>query len=246
MYMKEFINRDTVTYYARTNETLLAHPVKGILLEFPGLGGGSCLGGIDETGTYDSDFAKECAEKGILLAYIFTGPWSWMNEGAVRIADAVVDALKEKYELDECPIVASGGSMGGLGALIYTCKSSHKITACCAACPCCDTLDRFDVIPDFPRTFISAVAGYGCETLSEALKSISPMHCMDRMPYVPYFIANCCADELFPEKQLDLYVEKMQKKGHNVEYVKMPEKLHGEFTQEGLERLRAFQLKYFI
>ena len=245
MNMKEYINRDTVYYYARTNESFLQQTIKGILLEFPGLGGGSCLGGLDEMGTYDTDFSRKCAAEGVILAYIYTGPWSWMNEGAVRIADAVVDALKDKYDMAEVPIVVSGGSMGGLGAIIYTCKSEHKITACCAACPCCDVPDRYNVIDSFPRTFISAVAGYDCDSLSEALKQISPIHCIDDMPFIPYFFSNCCNDEVFPEDQLDLYVEKMIGKGHYVEYIKMPGKLHGEFSEEGITRLREFQLKFF-
>lgn len=245
MYMKEYINKDTISLYARTNEKFIDTPIKGILLEFPGLDGGSCLGGINHVGTYDDVFALECARRGIILAYIFTGPWSWMNKGSVRIADAVVDAIKEKYELDDVPIVSSGGSMGGLGAMIFTARTHHTITACSAACPCCDVLDRFDTHPDFPRTYIRAVAGYDGESLTDALKTISPMHCMDEFPSIPYFFANCCADELFPEEQLDDFVEKMIAKGHDVEYVKMPGKLHGEFSDEGINRLRDFQFKFF-
>lgn len=245
MDMKEYINKYTIPYFARTNEEFLKKPVKGILLEFPGLDGGSCLGGRNEVGTYDGAFAVECGQKGIILAYVFTGPWSWMNEGAVRTVDAVVDALQDKYDLEEIPIVPSGGSMGGLGAIIYSCRSRHKIKACCAACPCCDVLDRYDAHPEFPRTFIRAVAGYDCESLSEAMKTLSPMHCIDELPFIPYFLANCCEDEVFPEEQLDSFVEMLLDKGHDVEYVKMPGKLHGEFTEEGLRKLRAFQVKWF-
>ena len=41
----KYINKETLPYYANTNEEHLVLPVKGIVLEFPGLGGGSCLGG---------------------------------------------------------------------------------------------------------------------------------------------------------------------------------------------------------
>lgn len=245
MNMKEFINKDTVSYYARTNEVLLEAPVKGILLEFPGLGGGSCLGGVDEIGTYDTEFSRQCAKTGVVLAYVFTGPWSWMNKGSVRIADAVTDALLEKYGLKDVPIVVSGGSMGGLGAIIYAIESRQKITACVAACPCCDVPDRYDVISEIPRTVISALAGYEGDSLLEAMKTVSPMHRIDDMPYIPYFISNCCEDELFPEGLMDAFVEKLLQKGHNVDYIKMPGQKHGAFTTEGIKRLRAFQMKYF-
>lgn len=245
MKMHEYINKDTIYYYAKTNEAFLKLPVKGIALEFPGLGGGSCLGGLDDLGSYDTPFAKEAAARGILLAYVYTGPWSWMNVGAVRIADAVVDAIKEKYQLGEVAIVPSGGSMGGLGALIYAASTRHKITACVAACPCCDALDRYDAADEFRKTFVSAVAGYEMESISDALKTISPIHRIDDMPYVPYFLANCCADGVFPEAQLDKYVEELKKRGHSVEYEKMEGMIHGEFTEEGMSRLRNFQLKSF-
>ena len=51
--MKQLINSNTIDSFARTNEALIKTTVKGIILEFPGLGGGSCLGGIDDVGVYD-------------------------------------------------------------------------------------------------------------------------------------------------------------------------------------------------
>lgn len=244
MDMKEYINAETIRYYAKTNERFLRR-VKGVCLEFPGLGGGSCLGGTDDLGDYDTDFAVRAAEAGVLLAYVYTGPWSWMNIGAVRIADAVVDAILEKYRLSDVPIVVSGGSMGGLGALIYAASSRHAITACAAACPCCDALDRYDAADEFRKTFVSAVAGYDCPTLTDALKTISPMHRLDDMPHIPYFIANCCEDEVFPDAQLEDYVARLREKGHDVQYVRMEGMKHGQFTQEGMHRLREFQLQWF-
>lgn len=243
MKMDTYINRDTIRYYSKTNERFLQGQVRGICLEFPGLGGGSCLGGTDELGDYDTEFAIQAAEKGVLLAYVFTGPWSWMNPGAVRIADAVVDALIEKYALGDIPIVSSGGSMGGLGALIYAASSRHIISACAAVCPCCDALDRYSAADEFRKTFVSAVAGCNLPDLSDALKLISPMHRLDDMPSIPYLILNCCEDEVFPDAQLEEYVFALRKRGHNVDYIRMEGMTHGQFTPEGMHRLRVFQLK---
>ena len=230
--MEKYINKDTISLYARTNETLIQTKVTGIIVEFPGLGGNSCLGGLMELGTYDGDFAVKCAEKGIVLAYMFCGPWSWMNRGAVKMTDAVVDALKDKYGLSpELPIVVSGGSMGGLGAIIYSVEAKHNIAACGAACPCCDVLDRFHCKESFARTFIRAVADYDMP-MEEALKTISPMHRIGDMRKIPYFLVNCCEDEVFPESQLDEYVGKLRDEEHDVTYRKMPGKKHGEFIPE--------------
>lgn len=242
--MDKYINKDTVNLYARTNEELIATKVRGIVLEFPGLGGNSCLGGLMELGTYDDEFARKCAANGIVLAYMFCGPWSWMNKGAVKMTDTVVDAIREKYALgSETPIAVCGGSMGGLGAIIYSVDTKHTIAACAAACPCCDVLDRFHCKESFARTFIRAVADYDMP-MEEALKTISPMHRIGDMKKIPYFLVNCCDDEVFPEAQLDEYVEKLKVRGHSVEYRKMPGKKHGEFNSEVKAELKEFLLLY--
>ena len=242
--MKKYINKDTVELFSRTNETLIKTKVKGIILEFPGLGGNSCLGGLMELGTYDDEFAAKCAEVGIVLVYMFSGPWSWMNKGAVKMTDAVVDAIIDKYKLSkDVPISVCGGSMGGLGAIIYSIETKHKIMSCAAACPCVDVLDRYNCNPSFARTFIRAVADYDM-AVEDALKTISPMHRVDDMRKIPYFIVNCCADEIFPETQLDSYVETLNDKGYCVEYRKMPGKKHGEFVPEIKEELKEFVYSY--
>ena len=96
---KKIINKDTYLYYANTNEDFLTLPVKGIVVEFPGLGGGSCLGGRIEKSPYNNFRTKAFGKQGILIAYMFPGPWSWGNKGAVRMADAVIDAIAENTAL---------------------------------------------------------------------------------------------------------------------------------------------------
>lgn len=234
------IDKETISLYARTNEAFLTQPVRGIVLEFPGLGGGSCLGGIQERGDYDTPFSRQCAEQGLLLAYMFSGPWSWMNTAAVRMTDELVDALLEKYALpDDTRIVVSGGSMGGLGALICVVSTRHKVVACASACPCCDVPDRFDCHPDFPRTLYCAVAHLDMP-FTEALKTISPMHRINDMPDIPYYIVNCCADEIFPEAQTDLYVETLKARGLDVTYAKLPGQLHGYIPDDDRAKFNEF------
>ena len=98
-----------------TNEEYLMLPLRGIVLEFPGLGGGSCLGGSPDMGSYATDYAKDFGKHGILLAYLFPGPWSWGNKGAVRMGDAVLDAICDKYGVNNLRLGVCGGSMGGHG-----------------------------------------------------------------------------------------------------------------------------------
>lgn len=245
---RDFINPDTIDQYCNTNAHLLNCPPRAFVLEFPGLGGGSCLGGSMEIGPYNGPLSQFFAEKGILQVYVFPGPWSWMNRGAVRMINALVDALREKYSFtDDTPWAVMGGSMGGLGALIYT--ASHggnpaRIpTACLAHCPCVDAPDRINCRPHITRTFFRAVADYEMP-IADALKTISPIHRLEDMPAIPYHIINDLDDELFPAEQMDHYVECMRNKGHNVTYHRLEGCHHGELTEAEWANIRSFLLNH--
>lgn len=70
----EYINKRTVSSYCCTNEALIPEgtAVTGFVLEFPGLDGNSCLGGsMDNMIVYNNSFTKECAGRGIVVAYMF-------------------------------------------------------------------------------------------------------------------------------------------------------------------------------
>ncbi|MBE6637497.1 MAG: hypothetical protein E7618_06825 [Ruminococcaceae bacterium] len=237
----KFINPETLLQYCNTNEAFLEKKVRGIVLEFPGLGGGSCLGGLMDLMSYDTPFTRQFADAGLVVAYTFPGPWSWMNKGAVRMADLIVDALREKYQLSEdSPLIATGGSMGGLGALIYTASSRHKVTACAAACPCYDLTTCYDVVPHFARTVVSAVSTYDMP-LEEAIKTISPLYRLDDMPSIPYFIVCDEADDLFPADGMHDYVKKLEEATESqVIYHRLPGQPHGGFTPEVRQALNDF------
>ena len=239
-----FVNKDNYLGFCNSNEALLKTKPRGIVLEFPGLGGGSCLGGRQEFGAYTnswSQFPEATAAAGLVHVYLMPGPWSWMNPGAVREADLVVDALRAKFGLaEDSPLVASGGSMGGLGALVFTAKSRHRVTACAAACPCYDALAHYHCKASFARTYLAAVAPLVGKPLVEGLKEISPNHLLAQMPRIPYFIVCDTADDLFPEKGMDAYVEKLRARASSVAYEKLPGKRHGEFTPDCRARLHAF------
>ena len=232
----QYINPCTYLCYANTNEAFLTLPLRGIVLEFPGLGGGSCLGGCMEMHSYDSEWAQDFGKHGILHAYLFPGPWSWGNTGAVRIADAVVDAILEKYAIQSLPIGVCGGSMGGLGALIYAADTCHTLCAVAAACPCTDAPFSFDCRADIPRTFISAVACYDLP-LDQALRRISPIHRISDMPHVSYYVCSDGEDVLFPVHLCDTYVQKLRDAGHTVDYDAQPGLGHGDFFPEIRQKL---------
>ena len=247
---RDFINPDTIDLYCNTNAHLLTAPPTAFVLEFPGLGGGSCLGGCLDMAPYNGPLSDFLAEHGILQAYVFPGPWSWMNRGAVRMVNALVDAIREKYGFTEkAPWAVMGGSMGGMGALIYTASHSgdpaYTPTACLAHCPCVDVLDRVYCAPSVPRSLFRAVADYEMP-IEDSLKTLSPLCRLDDMPTIPYHMINDLADELFPFEQMDGYVETLRSRGHNVTYHRLEGCRHGELTGEEWEAIRSFLLANLI
>ena len=247
---RDFINSTTLDLYCNTNAHLLTAPPVAFVLEFPGLGGGSCLGGSMDRAPYNGPLSGFLAEHGILQVYTFPGPWSWMNRGAVRMVNALIDAIREKYGLTEkAPWAVMGGSMGGMGALIYTAShtgnTAYSPTACLAHCPCVDVLDRFYCHPDIPRTLFRAVANYEMP-IEDALRTLSPLLRLEDMPHIPYHVINDLADELFPFEQMDDYVEKLRGLKHTVTFHRLENCRHGELTGEEWEHIRAFLLEYLI
>ena len=241
---RNIINSSTLHLFCNTNESVLTLPVRGFILEFPGLGGGSCMGGIMDFAEYRGGYAETLGKEGILVAYTFPGPWSWMNRGAVRFCELIAHAIREKYHLpQDAPWVVTGGSMGGLGALIFSADANIKPSACVSVCPCVDVPYCFEAHGDFRRTLFRAVADYD-GGIEESLLTISPKHRIHDMPYIPYFLINDCADELLPEAQMDEYVAQMRKLGHSVDYDRLEGCHHGEITPEAWTHIIAFFKKH--
>lgn len=245
---RDFINPDTIDLYCNTNAHLLTAPPRAFVLEFPGLGGGSCLGGCMDPAPYNGPLSQIFADRGILQAYVFPGPWSWMNRGAVRMINALVDALRQKYGFTvDTPWGVMGGSMGGLGALIYAASHggdpARTPTACLAHCPCVNVPASINCRNTVPRTFFRAVADYEMP-IAEALLTLSPVHRLDDMPDIPYHVINDLADELFPFEQMDEYVEKLREKGHDVTYHRLEECTHGVLTAEEWDYIRDFIIRH--
>jgi hypothetical protein len=241
-----FFTPETLPYYCNVNEQFLQGEIRALAIEFPGLGGGSCMGGDMGLGVWCTPLAETLGKKGILHAYLFPGPWSWMNKGAIRLANAVICALRKKYNLAEnTPWLVMGGSMGGLGSLMFCARSSLTPNACIALCPCTDVSDCFAVHPEFPRTIVRAVLD--CDMpIAQAIPRLSPTNSLDRLPKIPYHIMNDCADELFPERQIDDFVNALTARGHDVSYSKLIGCPHGAITPEEWQTIYAFIFKHLL
>ncbi len=185
----------------------------------------------------DREEGLKYAEKGILYLVPYQNPWAWMNRQNVDYTDELIDLLFKEYDLREAlPIVSTGGSMGGLSALVYTAYAKRTPVACVANCPVCDLVYHFTERPDLPRTLYSAFGTYS-GTLEEALRTASPLHLVERMPVKSdYYVFHCEEDEkVNKQKHSDRFVEKMQK-DHGIAYYAVPGKGHCDLTDEMWEK----------
>lgn len=230
--MEKIINYENLRNFAYVNDKIIDGKIKGIVLDFFGLGCQAMY--WDET-----DFGKYLAERNILFVVPYNNPWAWMNKQAVSYTDEILDVLFEKYSLDEnTSIVSSGGSMGGLSALVYTKYAKRTPVACITNCPVCDLVFHFTERVDLPRTLYSAF--YNEEgNLDEVLAKSSPYHLAGEMPNVKYHLFHCDKDGAVNiDKHSRVFVEKMKEYGKDIGFTVVCDRDHCDLTPKALEEYR--------
>ena len=238
--MEKKINYENLRYYAYSNDQIVKGEIKGIVIEFFGLGGMAMYHGDTETG-------KFYAENGVLYVLPYTNPWGWMNKDEVRLADEVLDVIMEKYSLDKSiPIISIGGSMGGLACIVYTKYAKYTPVGCVANCPVCDLPYHYTERVDLPRTLYSAFYSYDC-SMDEALRSCSPLHLAKELPQnTKYTIFHCEKDSAVNiGMHSDRFVEELSKY-RKVDYFKVPNREHCDLDEESIKRYREAVLSYIF
>ena len=226
--MKKVITAENVRMFAYVNDTICKRPIKGIAVNFMG------LGGLTMYDREESEQGKRMAEQGILYVLPYLNPWCWMNPQAVKTTDEIIDAVMERCGLTDVPIVSTGGSMGGLSALIYTRYAKRTPAACVANCPVCDLPYHYTERPDLPRTLYSAFGTADAETLEDAMKKASPLHLAlaKDMPKAKYVIFHCEADEMVNKQQHSDRLVAALKEFCDVEYYGVPDRRHCDLSEE--------------
>ncbi|MBQ8344029.1 MAG: prolyl oligopeptidase family serine peptidase [Clostridia bacterium] len=217
--MEKIITYENLRSFAYSNDRLITGEIKGIVLNFFGLGGMTM---------YNSDpgDAIELAEKGVIYVVPYYDPWCWMNRQAVEYTDEIISVLCEKYGLDSSvKVVSTGGSMGGLSALVYCAYAKITPCACVANCPVCDLPYHFTERPDLPRTLYSAFYLYEGD-MDTALRSCSPLHLVDKMPKIPYTIFHCSGDMAVNLENHSEKLVKAMNNTHKVDFIVVPKRGH--------------------
>ena len=201
-------------------------PVKGLVIEHHGSGCGRC--GRTQ-GKAVTDFARFRVEDGWVFVHPRTES-TWTNDSAVRLTDDLVGAIIAHYGLrTDVPILSTGYSMGGHGALVWPVFSKYRrnIRAVFANCPVTDLpvfhayvagltngwarYDRQTVERSYP-----AEAGVDYE---KVLRRRSPIHLVDRLPDVPYYVNQGTADKCVQKAtQSDVFVPALKAAGRKVVY----------------------------
>ncbi len=218
--MEKIMTYETLRSFAYVNDAVVKQPIRGIVIAFFGLGNQTRHATDIVEGEY-------YGEKGILYVYPYNNPWNWMNKQGVDYTDEIMDVLFAHYNLPEnTPIVSTGGSMGGQSALTYMPYAKRTPVACVVNCPVCDSVFHFTERDDLPRTFYSAV--YGCEgTLEDGLKTISPLHLVDKMPDVKYHVFHCTEDKAVNiDSHSRKFVAAMQAAGKDITFDTVPDRGH--------------------
>ena len=230
--MEKVIKYENLRNFAYVNEKIIDGEIKGVVLDFFGLGCQAMY--WDET-----DFGKYLASKNILFVVPYNNPWAWMNKQAVSYTDEILDVLFEKYNLPEnTRVVSSGGSMGGQSALVYTKYAKRTPVARITNCPVCDLVFHFTERVDLPRTLYSAFY-YEDGSLNEVLAKYSPYHLAENMPNVKYHLFHCDKDGAVNiDKHSRVFVEKMQSYGKDVGFTVVNDRDHCDLTPEANDAYR--------
>lgn len=230
------IHYNNLRQFTYSNDKICTRPIRGIVVSFFGLGFRDMYRDELEIGRY---FAK----MGMIYLIPYNNPWAWMNKQAVAYTDAIIRCLMEHEALDcTTPIVSSGRSMGGQSALVYTVYASHTPVACVANCPVCDLPFHYTERDDVPRTLCSAFGGEP-GPFGEVLKTASPLHLVEKMPDIDYYIFHCEQDmDVSQKRHSDAFVAKM-KPAHRIVYHSVPKRGHCDLTEEMQRLYNAYIIK---
>ena len=210
------MDMDEIRDVAWIPDDRLAGPARGVGLVFHGLGHTG-----DRTGPSTEELGYLAA--GGLVVFPYYGPWAWMNRRARAFVDDLVESVYRCFALaDDLPVVATGGSMGGLSSLLHARYAHRPVSACLANAPVTAMAYHFRERPALPKTIRHGYRDHP-GGLDAALAEHSPLRFVDEMPDVPYLLIQGDQDKLVSKAHhADPFVAEMRRLGRDIQYVEVP------------------------
>lgn len=230
---------DHIRDLAFLNTDALEGPPRGVVLNFHGY--------TDDTMFSQSDdFARRLGEQGILYIWPYYSVWAWMSRSAIAYIEELLDLVWEHFELDgKTPVVYSGGSMGGMTALMMSLIGKRRPIACACNCPATDLAWRFER-HDSRRAVTSAmILDEG--TPQEWISLRSPQERAADLPHIPYYLLYAADDTAILPRERVAFLTAMADAGQSVETVLVPGMAHCDLAShpQAEADYQAFILRQF-
>lgn len=227
--MDKIINYDNLRKFCYSNDHLINGEIKGIVLEFVGLGGMTMYNN-------DLEIGISYAKNNIVYIIPYYNPWSWMNKNTILFVNEIIEVIINHYELMDVKIVSTGKSMGGLCSLVYARYgkiNNAKVVKVVANCPVCDLVYHYSERDDLPRTLYSAFFNEEGD-IQNALSKYSPIHLVKEMPDIDYVIFHCLEDKAVNiDNHSRKFVNLMNE--YNIKLIEVPGRGHCDLSDEALK-----------
>jgi dipeptidyl aminopeptidase/acylaminoacyl peptidase len=139
--------------------------------------------------------------------------------GFIELEDisAVRGALESEGIVDPGRVSIAGGSWGGYLTLMALGLQPERWRSGVALVPLADWFTATEDSPPFMKAYDRSLFGAGIEEIPDVYRDSSPLTYAERVT-APVFVTAGENDPRCPVRQVDLYVEALRKRGHDVRY----------------------------
>lgn len=211
--INRYITPENIHHFCFMNLDTLVKPIKGIMVRFHGYNDNSLF-------KYSCPRDKMLGENGVLSIFPYYNLWGWMNDVTVAFADELIDVAIKMFDLPEdIPLVYSGGSMGGLGGIVYSKLAKRRPVACCVDSPVCEIYTDFEEQSgERKRSIFNAYYGMSGDIM-DILKEHSPLEMYMTLPKIPYYFVGGSEDKgIVPSEHGAKLAKLMQEAGYDAKF----------------------------
>lgn len=213
------ITTANLSEFAFLNTDTLRLPVKAVCVCFHGYTDGTMYSGSPEE-------ARILGAHGIAWVFPYYSVWAWMSPSSRLYNEQVLDAVYRKLDLpDSVPLISTGGSMGGLTALLYGIYGKRVPIACAANCPVTDLPLFYQRNPDVRRAIVSAHVEAELP-MKAVLPAYSPVHQAKQLPDIPYYCVFGELDGAVDEEYVSAFEQAMTAARRRITVCRQPGMQH--------------------